>query len=707
MKKNYILTLLFALLFSTFCIAQVSYAGNGNSGFGDVFGSTGSLEITDDGTQISLTLNRGAGDLNNTMIIYIDSKTGGFSDTSSFTDTGDGLRKGISGYDGTNRSTVNFPAGFEADYVIALDQSFAGLWTLVDSGSHTYIDSANLSPTATPGNSTFTFNIDFTEIGTTSSSNFKFVVTYLNDGNAFRSDEAIGDGISSGNPGATAVTFTGDRSYPNTWTGATDTSWTTANNWSQGVPTTTHNVYIPVTTNQPSATASVTINKATIASGASLISSATFTGTIQYNLTISDTNWHLISSPVVDEQYDDAWNTANSINVSGTGDNDAVATYINTSDADGDWVYFQTGGAATTFDSGTGYSLKRTASGSYNFAGTFNDADTDISITANDIGGGSENRWNLIGNPYPSFIDIAAFLTANGTPLTDTHESIYVWNGTAYEAKTTGYIHPGQGFFVNSNVASTTVSVTEAMQSHQTGVTFYKSSTTGMSIDLSINDGSTTKSTKILYQENKTTGLDPRFDIGTFTGQEAGFSVYTHLITNSNGINFMRQALPNSGFENMIIPVGIKADANTEITFSAEALNLPTGIKMFLEDKNDGSFIRLDEAGSKYTVAINSALNGIGRFYLHTKTSVLAIENLDLANVNMYKTSNSNLRIVGLQNGNTTSITMFDLLGRKVHTTSFKATTVNNIPLPALKTGIYIISLATGSGKIAQKIIIE
>ena len=36
----------------------------------------------------------------------------------------------------------------------------------------------------------------------------------------------------------------------------------------------------------------------------------------------------------------------------------------------------------------------------------------------------------------------------------------------------------------------------------------------------------------------------------------------------------------------MVIPVGIKAAAGKEITFSAEAMNIPDGINVYLEDKN-------------------------------------------------------------------------------------------------------------------------
>ena len=109
------------ILITTTAFAQVTYNGNGNTGFGGVLG-TGDFNISETGTTITITFNKGSGDFDNTLVIYIDSESGGFQNTGSFTDSGDELRRAVSGFDGTNRSTVNFPAGFEADFAIGAKQ---------------------------------------------------------------------------------------------------------------------------------------------------------------------------------------------------------------------------------------------------------------------------------------------------------------------------------------------------------------------------------------------------------------------------------------------------------------------------------------------------------------------------------------------------------------------------------------------------------
>src|SRR5437762_11137563 len=113
--------LLVSVLSSMAITAQsATYSGNGNSGFGGPIG-LGSLTLTDNGTTISGTVNKGPNGFNDVLVLYIDSTAGGFADTSGFADGADGLRKAISGFDGAaNRSLMTFSGGFNPDYAIAL-----------------------------------------------------------------------------------------------------------------------------------------------------------------------------------------------------------------------------------------------------------------------------------------------------------------------------------------------------------------------------------------------------------------------------------------------------------------------------------------------------------------------------------------------------------------------------------------------------------
>ena len=193
----------------------VVFSGNGNTGFGGAIG-TGSLTLVDNGTTISGTITRGSGDFNDALVIYIDSVGGGFSSTSTFDDTGDGLRKAISGFDGSNRSALTFDSGFSPDYVLAIgpnNASFGGLWSLAGTGSHGFIASLSLSPTGTGTAASYSFSFLVSDIGLTpnSGATFGLLGTYISD-SGFRSTEAVAGNV-SGTQGWNAFTQTATASY--------------------------------------------------------------------------------------------------------------------------------------------------------------------------------------------------------------------------------------------------------------------------------------------------------------------------------------------------------------------------------------------------------------------------------------------------------------------------------------------------------------
>ncbi|HEX2622014.1 MAG TPA: carbohydrate binding domain-containing protein, partial [Phototrophicaceae bacterium] len=183
------------------------------TGFGDVIGASGDLCVDSSDTgALNFGLVKGPGDLNDAVVIYIDSVAGGFGSTANFTDDADGLRKAISGKDGSNVSVMTFAGGFGADYAIAFSQDFGGLWQLVENGSHTFIKSVNLTPTATTTSAGYELDLTLADIGLVQGEGFAYVATYLSQ-TAYRSNEFHGvagplDGPESGgNFGWTPVTL--------------------------------------------------------------------------------------------------------------------------------------------------------------------------------------------------------------------------------------------------------------------------------------------------------------------------------------------------------------------------------------------------------------------------------------------------------------------------------------------------------------------
>ena len=434
--------------------------------------------------------------------------------------------------------------------------------------------------------------------------------------------------------------------------------------------------------------------------GSSLIVNGTSSANITYKIYLGTNNWYLVSSPVVGETYDDAYVTANSI-ASGTQNPNSrgIAPYVTTDDS---WDYMQAG-ETTSFSTGTGYSVKRTSTGNVSFTGTINVDDDGVDVVLSSAG----NRFNLLGNPYTSLIASATFL--NQAAISET-QTLWVWNQAsgasgAYEVKTIAdamVIAPAQGFFVKANAAGGTFNFAESNQA-SSGGTFQRTEIRP-EIYLTISDQTEVREAKIYYIENMTTGFDVGYEGELFNGVSNPLAIFTHLVSDSEGKNYQLQSLPTNNYENMIIPVGINAVSGTVVTIDASTNNFPEGINIYLEDKQDNSFTLLDD-DSNFSTSLEDDLSGIGSFYLHTTTGTLSTDALEIHNnISIYKTSNDNLRVTGVQNGSA-SIQIYNILGKQMMRTSFEGMGVNDISLPTLPNGVYIIKLGTQTGTTNKKII--
>lgn len=498
------------------------------------------------------------------------------------------------------------------------------------------------------------------------------------------------------------------------WNGSESSNWSTIANWSNGIPIVSSNVSIadvdiaPVIgatigalSNDLRITESEGIN---ITAGGSLIVSGVSTGSVTYNRALSFISgkvegWYLVASPVAGQSYNNAYASANGLATSGS--KRALATYDDAAVSGSKWSYLEEDDSnAGVFISGASYSLKRgSTAGTVSFNGTINTDNVATRVVADG------NGFNLLGNPYTSYINSATFLTDNSASLVS--ETIWLWNqGTAnYETQVTGsdfILAPGQGFFVRVH---NTTNLNFVKSNQITSVdTFQKVSTP--EINLLITDGTNDRFAKIHYLENATTGFDNGYDGESFGGIPNSIDVFTQLLSDNEGAKYQIQALPNFGYENMLIPVGINAAAGAEITFTTVTLNLPATIKVFLEDRLTNTFRRLDEANSAYKVTLTETINGIGRFYIHTTSNVLSREDAVLNSIRVFKTDASALRIIGLPKGST-SLYLYNIVGEEIITTVFISNGNKEISLSNLASGVYLAKIQTDKGATNKIIILK
>ena len=519
-----------------------------------------------------------------------------------------------------------------------------------------------------------------------------------------------------------------------TWTGATSSNFNLSTNWDNGSPDgTVKDVVIPDVTNDPiidsdniiiygsftlAASATLIITEGGSFTQPNLIGSPTFTnngtiiinsgsefktssddlgsGSFTYNRNLATTNWYLVSSPFEGQDIDNFITAENPPSLNG----DVALAPYNTSD--NTWTYIQTGASGSgNFITGKGYSVKLQSSGDISFTGSLLTSNKSVALESSGQG------YNLIGNPYPIHIKSTSILTRNSASLDS--ETIWVWNDDvdAYQAKTSGTggwnVAPAQAFFVKSDGASGTVEIHETDQISAADTFLRTDPLTEISLTLS--NESASRQATIYYIDDTTTGFDNGYDGPRFMAGDNSFAFYTHLVSDGEGVDYDIQSLPTDNYENMVIPLGINAVSGTDITLNISTINFPEGINTYLEDKVNNSFTLLD-ANSNFMTTLDSDLNGIGRFYLHTTSEVLSSDDFLNNNISIYISSKDNLRIVGIHNG-TAEVQLYNILGKEVFSAAFEGTGMNDIQLPNIKEGIYIINLTTDKGTINKKVIIH
>ncbi|NRD20013.1 fibronectin type III domain-containing protein [Winogradskyella eckloniae] len=452
----------------------------------------------------------------------------------------------------------------------------------------------------------------------------------------------------------------------------------------------------------------------------SLIVEGTSTGDIQYKRHInfaagagSSTNANdLISAPVTGQNFGD-FRAANSNILSGNiGGNLAFlfGPFSTSSDA---YINYSPSDDSSTLDPGKGYRTGSTDGGTYTFDGTVQTTNVNIPINA---GGASD--WNLIGNPYPSYIDFDTFFNLIKTQLdTGSYQAIYGYDGSAHNGwtvlnnLTTGQlIAPGQGFFVKSKSGGGTITFTPDMRT--TGTTDDFIAGRGINahfgfIKLNSSSADSSFNTDFYFNSNATSSLDPGYDAALYSSTPPDFSIYSYLVENNNGTPFGIQALSELAMNDVTISLGVNATQGQEVTISILETDLPDAINVYLEDTLNNTYTLL--TSEDYVFTANSNISGPGRFYLRFESNALNINETLLNSVQIIANPKTKSIEINGQLDTDTSYALYDLHGRAVLKNSLDDRISNQtIDVSQLTTGIYIIELNSANNqKRIQKLVIR
>jgi hypothetical protein len=468
----------------------------------------------------------------------------------------------------------------------------------------------------------------------------------------------------------------------------------------------------------------VTLNS-TADNFSSLIVQGTATGDIVYNRFVNvyddldGGGWDLVGAPAGMTIED--FITANGANIQVLGDDYAFAQFNNLT---GQWERYATDNTDTgSFTPGQGYAVATNAGdgAAVAFTGDIKTTSQNIDIiNNNDANEGVGRRWNLVSNPFPSYINgnttaaAANFMDVNSGVIDANFLGLYGWNGSSYttynNTSDAFSIAPGQGFWVAAvNTADTALNFTAAMRT-TTGTGDFVLGPQPLIYRFALklyNADVEQAKTKFYFKNGLSLDLDPGYDAGAYN-QSTKLS--TRLPEGSQEFAFAINAMDIDALQNARVPLEIRQNAGQAFSVSIADMDLPEDIYVYLEDTLNGTFTSLKD--QDFELVAQSDLSGADRFFIVFKdNSVLSSgDTLGINALNVYKANTESfVTIAGITPDlGQIDVILYNILGMSVREKALNPTTsTQRVSTDGLASGLYVVQLRSANQIFNKKIIIK
>ena len=463
-------------------------------------------------------------------------------------------------------------------------------------------------------------------------------------------------------------------------------------------------------------------------------------GSVSYSRFVSavGSDWDLIGSAVVGETSDDIISQSNLAQNTIDGDlHYGIGLFDNTTGANGTWSTFDSDASFTegALESAKGFQMASANGATIAFTGTYLDGNATFAITEGDSDGDAASvtgsRWNLVANPYPSYISVnsnAATAASNGSDyvlntanlalLHANNKAVFVWGGTSAgyteindaTSAANAVIAPGQGFFVGGNHNNTgNLAFNRNMMTEDgsdDGIANDPMEDDRAELFVNIIQNEYNRKTQIYFLDNTNDSYEPNYDAASMGLNYP--TIYTRLVEDDQGLDLGIQSLSFAEMWNKTIPLGINANGGDEIRISISHNTTPADLNIYLEDAIEG--IMIDLKAGDYTLTPTSDLEGVGRFFVHMTADTMSNGEVSTSMLNAYKDSNANyITLEGLATqSNNINVGLYNILGKKVLDTSLNNNVnTQNISTIGMASGIYIIELESGNDRFTKKLIIQ
>jgi hypothetical protein len=318
--------------------------------------------------------------------------------------------------------------------------------------------------------------------------------------------------------------------------------------------------------------------------------------------------------------------------------------------------YWKLVSSGTALTAGKGYIVATTGAKTITFTGGLNNGDVPVGLTR--TVGATKEGFNLVGNPYPSYI---TWLESTATAA-NVEPSIWyrTHNGSSYEFQTynapsgvgvpssaSGYIPPMQAFWVRviPTETSGTLTFTNALRLHNDGTFSSLKAPAAKNSDrqlirLQVSSGSVSDELVIYSNSNASNAFDAYDSSKMLNGSTSEVpDMYTTAGSEKVVINGLN-TLPLD----VVIPVSFAANnaSTTSFTISAnEISNLPSGVTVKIVDNSVETSL---SDGGTYTFTADAGTTKTFGLILRSPGAITGIENGNADKFHVY--ANSNRQIV-------------------------------------------------------------
>jgi hypothetical protein len=379
----------------------------------------------------------------------------------------------------------------------------------------------------------------------------------------------------------------------------------------------------------------------------------------------------------------------------------------------------------------TGYiikpSVQKTAS-VLEFTGTLNSGTiSSATLTNSTVNNPAKHGYNLVGNPYPSYIDWNSTNNTNlsstlwyRTQALDIHGNLvykndgitpiytfftYIGNpGIGVPASVTNMIPPMQAFWVKVNGTTGTLSFTNSGRSHKVDVNAFRAPASGLSINkilrLRVTAGDIADETVLFFNANASNALDTYDSPKMLNGSTSTIpDIYTTVGTEQLVINGMKD-IP---FDTEL-PLYFKANASTATSFTLSApeiTNFDTGTELYIKNNLSGEKKLISDgsiyAFSPFTVAINPAFSVIFK----APGSITAVNNTNSKPIIISANERGQIIINSPELIQNALVTVYNTVGQELFSSNINGNTIEiNQPFSP---GIYVVKINNIVTKVSVK----